>query len=213
MDWAEFTPLFEPPAGQVGGYLNLLNLHIDAESAIALIRAAIAASGSRLPERIEMLLSQPNWRPQLVGAAALFVGGEPQCLDALWSALDRPCWTSPQLAATAAHIDPDFEARAKLRIEQGCPMDWSAMLPKSMLERHSAQGPAGADGQSAKLLAVLLTLCGRREPEPVWLASLRNMPTVQALVRRDLDGSGDIALRWAARMEEPTSQQPRNMVP
>ena len=99
-----FAPLFGSGAQTpVRLYLELLSVMPDARHAVAAIREAGRQSGPHLDAEIVALLTELNWRPQLVGGVAVLVfGANDERLSALWAALGRPCWVSPQLAAVAS---------------------------------------------------------------------------------------------------------------
>jgi hypothetical protein len=193
--------LFEPGPATVPAYLVLLNLHDDDVPAIVdQLREAVAASGDKVEGLIERMLANPNWRIQIVGAAALLIAPSVNGITALWSALDRPCWTSPQLAAVASSVDPDFLAQAKLRLERGCKqhvaeaeMPWPA--------RHVALGPLSLDSHSAKLAASLAALCAREEGASIWLTPLMARADLKALIDLDVDEAASIALDWRDDIE------------
>jgi len=197
----EFHVLFEPGPATVPGYLVLLNLRDHAPAVIDQLRQAIDACGDRLGELIEQMLASPNWRPQLLGASALRISRGAQNIEALWSALDRPCWTSPQLAAVASRIDPDFLPHARARLEQGCPMNVSNAMGMSPLERHSALGPGSLTAHSAKSASALAALCAADGKADSGLDALLSGPKLRSLVDQDIDQSGSIALSWREKMD------------
>lgn len=193
----QFDPLFARGPAPVPGYLVLLNLHSHDVPAIAdQLRDAVAASGDRVEDLIEHMLATPNWRVQIVGAAALLITASSNGIKALWSALDRPCWTSPQLAAVASRVDRDFLAQARLRLDRGCKQDVAEAAEMPWPARHSALGPLSLDAHSAKLAASLAALCAREEGANLWLTPLLARADLKALIDLDVDGAASIALRW-----------------
>jgi hypothetical protein len=189
--------LFERGPVRVPAYLVLLNLHGDDTPAIVnQLREAVAASGDKVEELIARMLATPNWRVQLIGAAALLIAGSSNGIKALWAALDRPCWTSPQLAAVASRIDPAFLAEARLRLECGCRQDVAEVAEMPWPARHSALGPLSLDSHSAKLASALAGLCAREGGASSWLPDLMARPELQALIDLDVDQAASIALHW-----------------
>ncbi|MEO7691783.1 MAG: hypothetical protein ABIS51_21045 [Sphingomonas sp.] len=189
--------MFEPGPATIPAYLVLLNLHDDNAPAIVnQLREAVAASGDEVEDLIDGMLASPNWRVQIIGATALLIAPSANGITALWSALDRPCWTSPQLAAVASRLDPDFLAQARLRLESGCKQDVAEAAEMPWPARHVALGPLSLDSHSAKLAASLAALCGREEGASVWLTPLMARADLKAFVDLDVDEAASIALDW-----------------
>ena len=188
-DFGVFAPLFDE-----GRYLTFLNLSHQPEGDVAALKAIVQAAAPSLEADIVALLSPAHgWRPQVVGAsAAIVIGGvsEP-AIRALWAALEEPCWTSPQLAAATFLLDPDFDARARRRIEALClvdPVHWRRRHPDTNLSTRP-------DG---KQLAAMIVLC-RQRGAPDWLEPFVARPEVRAVLDTDRDQAGEIALRWLAQ--------------
>lgn len=189
-----FAALFGPEAL----YLSLLNLSPDCQKAIHEIEEALRCSSN--PEvEISSLLSDTNWRPQLVGAvAAVLDGPKAVVAQALWRAFDGGSWVSPQLAVCAFYVDRDFSVQAKARIERGCPVSIGAP-PRDLQEavvRHVEAGPAGPQARSAKAMAALLYLCGLRQECESWLGVFEHDPSVRRLLEEDPDRGDEIAKGW-----------------
>lgn len=142
------------------------------------------------------MLAHANWRPQLVGATALLLAPSEEGIKALWSALDRPCWASPQPAAVASRVDSDFIAKARHRLEEGCPMRLEEAAKMSMIERHSALGPTSLDAHSAKLASGLAALCKQDCSGETWLAVLFERADLSVAIDSDVDNAASIALHW-----------------
>lgn len=188
-DFGNFAPLF----GSGAPYLGLLHLM---KPPIDLLRSAILVSGDTLAEHIEPLLAHENWRPQLVGISAMLMAKNIESLPALWMAIDRPSWVSPQLTAAASLLDPTFETGARLRLERRCRLEIGSGHEAWTPERHSTLGPNSWFGHSAKLMTSLIALYGQMFPDSEWLAELGNEPDVVELCASDTHDGGGIALEW-----------------
>ncbi|HTR51967.1 MAG TPA: hypothetical protein VMJ10_14730 [Kofleriaceae bacterium] len=114
-----FAPMFER-----GRYLRFLHPYRSGGTPDPDVFEALAVadehahSTATLTEDLCTLLSDRNWRPNLVGGVVLVRTrmSNAAILEALWSAIDRPSWVSPQLAVAASKIDPEFTAKAHTRI-------------------------------------------------------------------------------------------------
>jgi hypothetical protein len=199
--FGDFGPLFERGPASVPGYLLLLGVRDDTPVAIDQIETAIEASGEQLGQQVVQMLRDLNWRPQLVAAATMLVGRLIGHLPELWSALGRPCWTSPQLAAVASRLDPDFLSNARMRLEVGCKMDVQEALAMSPIARHSALGPTSLDAHSNKLISALTALCSTEEAAEGWLPDIVARPEISHALELDTDHAGSIAVRWRTGMD------------
>ena len=159
-DFGAFAPVFDSPHG----YLALLNLSSDDSlEAVRLVHRCAAIDPDRTP--ILALLSDLNWRPTLVAAvAAAFIPLDTRILDALWHRFDAGSWVVPQIAVILATIDPDFQIQARHRLEAHCPLDSSELRALTMLERHSAAGPASGAQRSAKAASALQAILSAAVP-------------------------------------------------
>jgi len=197
----EFGP-FRALFGESGGYLSLLHISAHSVNSILKLRTVVAECGDQLDHYLGVLLAEQNWRPQLVAAAALVVADAPgNAIRALWAALDRPCWTSPQLAAAASRVDRAFLVEARKRLARRCRLQISADSSMNWLERHSAIGPQSFDGHSAKLFAALAVLCQRDPDSEAWLTALLEEEDARKLLANDGDRGGEIAVRWLSGLE------------
>ena len=75
------------------------------------------------------LLKDLNWRPNLVGAAAVARArmASGVVVRELWAALDRRSWVSPQLAVAASIVDPRFGDGARARMGRATGKAFSAL--------------------------------------------------------------------------------------
>ena len=105
----------------------------------------------------------------------------------------------PQIAVILSTIDPDFEIQARQRLEAHCPLDSSELRALSMVERHSAAGPAGDIRRSAKTASALESILSAANPRPAWLDAVLASDEHQQLVASDIDSAGSIAQIWGAR--------------
>jgi hypothetical protein len=201
-DFGAFAPVFE----SAHGYLALLNLSADDSSAaVRLVRQCAAIDTDR--SSILALLSDLNWRPTLVAAvAAAFLPLDTRITDALWHRFDSGSWVVPQIAVILASIDPDFQLQARQRLDAHCPLDSSELRALTMIERHSAAGPAGGTERSAKAASALQTILSAAVPQPEWFAAVLATPEHQELVALDIDAAGSIAQRWGERFAQIRQQ-------
>lgn len=201
-EFGAFAPVFN----LAHGYLALLNLSAnDSPAAVRLVRQCAVADTDR--SSILGLLSDLNWRPTLVAAvAAAFLPLDTRITDALWHRFDSGSWVVPQIAVILASIDPDFLRQARQRLEAHCPLDSSELRALTMIERHSAAGPAGGVERSAKSASALQTILSAAVPPPEWLAVVLASQGHQQLVASDIDAAGSIAERWGERFAQIRKQ-------
>jgi len=201
-DFGAFTPVF----GSAHGYLALLNLSDDGSpEAVRLVRQCAALDTDR--SSILALLSDLNWRPTLVAAvAAAFIPLDTRIADALWHRFDSGSWVVPQIAVILASIDPEFRLQARRRLETHCPLDFSELRALTMVERHSAAGPAGGAERSAKAASALQAILSAAVPQPEWLAGVLASPRHQEVVALDIDDAGSIAQSWSRRFAQIRQQ-------
>lgn len=109
--------------------------------------------------------------------------------------------------------DTQFVQRAKSRIDTIC----SVTPPKDLspAERHSATGPAGTAQRSAKNMASLLNLCGRKAEFSSWVAETRAQLAVGAMLKCDESGDKfpNIVDHWFRRITELLEQQGLSLSP
>lgn len=131
--------------------------------------------------------------------------------SAMWEAIDRGSWVTPQLVATAYLIDPDFRSHLVQRLENRCAISVPAGL--SPLQRHSATGPAGAVQRSAKLQSALMSI-GKRAPTlaPL-LEPFSSDPEFMKLLKEDRDRSGEIAASWGDQVVAVFSERNLSLAP
>src|SRR5688572_15284893 len=177
-EFGVFAPVFE----SAHGYLALLNLSAeDSIDAVRLVRQCAVADVDR--SAILELLRDLNWRPTLVATvAATFLPPDSRIIDALWHRFDSGSWVVPQIAVVLSEVDPAFQAQARRRLETRCPLDSTELRALTMIERHSAAGPAGGNERSAKAASALEDIVAAISPQPVWLAPIIATSEHQALV-------------------------------
>lgn len=186
---------------QVPRYLLLLDMAPAAREAIVAIREAIASSGARLDAEIDALLTERNWRPQLVGCVALVVAGPNESrLASLWGAINRPCWTSPQLVASASLVDEHFDERARARLDRRGGLDVREAVAMPWLLRHSALGPQSVEAHWAEVVAALLRMCELRTSAATGITTYAATEELRKLVATDTGRGGDIAEAWAGAL-------------
>lgn len=169
-DFGAFAPVFETSHG----YLALLNLAgDDPEARVRRVRDCCSAPSAAAD--VEMLIGEPDWRPNLVAVvAAFFLPPWSRNLDRFWKRLDSATWVSPQIAVGLSIIDPDFSAQCRVRLERF--------------------------DRSAKAANALSWLAARIEPTPAWLPQILNSPEHLALIASDVDEGDLIAADWHGRI-------------
>lgn len=96
-------------------YLAFLSMRgTEVESEINKLRAVFAEHSPEVLEKdLICLLTSRNWRYHNIACAAIAAGFvTDRSLEWLWKCIHGGSWTSPQLVATAAYVDPDFPVRA-----------------------------------------------------------------------------------------------------
>lgn len=196
-----FEPLFESTCG----YLKLLHLGgDDSTKAVALVTDCCRQTGDPYRD-IRQLLADPNWRLHLVAAVAVIVSDyDSETTKCLWHCIDRGSWVTPQIGVALYLVDPDFELHSRTRLEAGCPVDVSNLMPMTNPERHSAAGPAITVERSAKAAATLLQLLRQTSPLPNWVERVSDSEDMQSLLAEDFDPSASIADGWLHRIKEIT---------
>jgi hypothetical protein len=92
-------------------FLSMKGAEIDAE--IAKLRALFSEHPPDVLERdVACLLTARNWRVHNIACAVMAAGFvSDRSLISLWRCIHDGSWTSPQLVATAAYVDPEFESK------------------------------------------------------------------------------------------------------
>ncbi|WP_437618196.1 hypothetical protein [Sorangium sp. So ce1151] len=135
-------------------------------------------------------------RPHLVGAIALLLD-QSETLDRnlLWCAIDAGSWVTPQLIDTAVFVDPSFPEKARVRVDEQCPV----LVPVGLTpaERHSATGPDGMLGRSAKMLASLLAASASIPSLERWASDLQRDVRIEQVLKEDAwNKSDEIVASW-----------------
>jgi hypothetical protein len=165
-----------PTRKSLANYLAFLSLRgpeIGAE--IEKLRSLF--SGHRvevLEHDVICLLMARNWRLHNIACVFLAAGFVTErSLGALWQCIHAGSWASPQLVATAAYIDRDFEQKAR-----------------HLLTQHSTYF------KSIVPLAEIL----RAEHGSVWLEDTSASINLREAQEIDRDNSGAIGLGWLANL-------------
>lgn len=96
-------------------YLAFLSMRgTEVEGEIDKLRAMFSEHPPEVLERdVICLLTSRNWRYHNIACAAIAAGFViDRSLESLWKCIHDGSWTSPQLVATAAYVDPSFPMRA-----------------------------------------------------------------------------------------------------
>ncbi|WP_133155061.1 hypothetical protein [Kinneretia aquatilis] len=104
----------------ISNYLAFLSMRgSEIQDEVNKLRNALTQPDPAHLERdIVSLLHARNWRFHNIACVAIACTGASESLLAeLWSCIAAGSWTSPQLAATAAYVDPEFRQKATRLIE------------------------------------------------------------------------------------------------
>src|SRR5882724_2217793 len=161
----------------VANYLAFLSLRgPEIHEEIAKLRSALTQPMSAHLERdLTLLLRARNWRFHNIACVAIACSGASETLLAeLWLCIRSGSWTSQQLVATAAYVDPDFQRKAALLVDDQTTYYKSIV---SLAELLAAKAPKFA------------------LPEP----ARANLSEATAI---DRDNSGTIAVGWYKNLVE-----------
>lgn len=194
-EFGPFRVAFDKTREDVPGHLALLNLFSDdVPEELRRIQRVVRGEPDA-PIYIDRLLSDANWRPHLVAAAAILFSPKPtRHHSRLWAAIDAGSWVTPQLVVTAYLSDTGFIERAMSRVSRRCPVIVPGGL--SPVERHSATGPGGTVDRSAKMMASLVAVCEQIGSIRSWLDEEISKRDATKLISADFDGSGAIVEDW-----------------
>jgi len=154
----------------ISNYLAFLSLRgPQIKEEIHKLRAALAEpTQAHLERDLATLLRARNWRFHNIACVALACAKPSETLLAeLWNCIRAGSWTSPQLSATAAFVDPAFSAKSGRIIED------SATFYKSIVS-----------------LGALLSAANT---PPNSVAAIANLKEALLI---DRDSSGNIAVNW-----------------
>jgi hypothetical protein len=158
----------------VTNYLAFLSLRgVEMQEEVGKLRAALAEpTPAHLERDLTKLLRARNWRFHNIACVAIACERPSETvLDELWACIQAGSWTSPQLAATAAFVDPAFPQKATRLIEDSTTYYKSIVSLAALLAR--------VDGASRSDTA---------------------MANISEATSIDRDGSGDIAVKWHANL-------------
>jgi hypothetical protein len=156
------------------------------------------------PGTIVDLLGRPGWRDHLPGAVAVLLSPRSGDLcGAMWGAIERGSWVSPQLAVALSRCDAQFVARARERISAGCPITPPRL--DSVLLQHVVTGTSVREAHSAKEMTALLYLL-RTIGDAEWAKATSHLPLVAHCVERDRDQGHRIAAFWSDALQERLSE-------
>jgi hypothetical protein len=166
----------KPCRVSVANYLAFLSLRgSDIKAEVQKLRSALSVPTSQHLERdIAVLLQASNWRFHNIACVAIACcGASDELLSQLWRRVQLGSWTSPQLAATAAFVDPSFASKAS-----------------SMVEDQSTY---------YKSIVGLAALLGQSQLPSLSPVAQVNIAEASAI---DRDNSGAIAVGWHANLCE-----------
>jgi hypothetical protein len=191
MTLAAFGPFalaFEKDGLRVPGYLTLLHLGFEQDVQVVIDRIQQAMADDGRQRWVDALLAERDWRPHLPAAIAFLLDRRSLLArDSLWRAIDSASWVTPQLVVAAFFSDPQFVARASVR-----------------LERYSAGPNASDDDQpSAKVVASLIGASALIPELNPSVERWRENPAIESVLLLDAawDRSEGIVLTWMAAVK------------
>jgi hypothetical protein len=159
-------------------YLAFLSMRGDEiNSEVEKLRRVLGQHTAEELERdIARLLNARNWRFHNIACVALAVGrSSERSIAALWECLSSGSWTSPQLAATAAYIDPLFQAKALGAVENHVTYYKSIVSLAEILKSDLGVSLPEASGANKNLLEARSIDRDNSGAIAIgWLANLRN---------------------------------------
>ncbi|WP_438003312.1 hypothetical protein WME89_31010 [Sorangium sp. So ce321] len=206
---------------------TLLHVEVPPHAAVAVVESSLDQPEAQIViDRVERALSagdparwvaalfrDANWRPHLVGAIALLLD-QSETLDRnlLWCAIDAGSWVTPQLIVTAVFVDPSFPEKARVRVDEQCPV----LVPVGLTpaERHSATGPDGLLGRNAKMLASLLAASASIPSLERWASDLQRDVRIEQLLKEDAwNKSDEIVASWMTNVRRAFLERGRILAP
>ena len=161
----------------IANYLAFLSLRgSEIQDEVCKLRSALTQpTPAHLERDIVRLLRARNWRFHNIACVAIACAGASNSVIAeLWACIEAGSWTSPQLAATAAYIDPEFMQKAI-----------------QLVEDHRTYY------KSIVALAALLS-----ELSPGTTLSDAALECLSEATSMDRDNAGTIATSWKRNLEE-----------
>jgi hypothetical protein len=168
-------------------YLALLNLGGDddelTESIATLSKLTVCDSWQVDTVR---LLSDMNWRSHLAPVVSYLTidGSNHEVDEAIWKAIQRGSWVSPQLVASLHIKHFDFSSRITSLFSTGVEREAGTML-----ELHVATGPGNDDSRLGKIVNSLSGLGFNDWGE-------MSIQKIEELKKKDFDNADQISQRW-----------------
>ena len=188
VDYHSFEPILTDKAGPDSAQANqLIKLGMHSIPALQAIRGILENDEldcKKVASQIDAMLFSRDWRAHLVAAAAIALGAaSDELLLCLWRALDAGSQAMPQLAATAAYLDPEFDI---------------SVFSRLVNELASPHGRS-ATGMAAMLALFRLSPSAGSREEAADFATDADM---QAILAQEQEGGGMAALVWLEGLRE-----------
>jgi O-acetyl-ADP-ribose deacetylase (regulator of RNase III) len=180
-----------------GLYLHLLHLNDAAgeqSSQCARWLRRLAEEELYWEEDTLRLLEERGWREHLGAAVSFYLCSRPHpaILDALWKALSRGSWVSPQLLVVLSQRDPHFAPKLDRLLTRGVQAESSG----NALVDHVEQGPGDDNSRLGKIANAALGLAR----SGVWQPTPETETRARQLAGYDQDGGDDIAASWLKKL-------------
>ena len=205
-DFGPYSVAFANTGRNRNSYYALKSLTTKRGLEAAIVVRDVALSGDT-EEFVLRMLRDINWRPNMVAAVSTYYRAYPSTITQMWAALDAGSWVTPQLAVVLSIRDTEFTRQAIARLNRGCPVsDDPEYRVETAAAQHSAQGPAGSQGRSAKSASSLFAILQADSPDEPNTIALADDADLQRLIANDVDRGGAIAISWRDKLLEMDAQ-------
>lgn len=200
-DFGPFVALFS--GDRSAAYLSFLGMRsAEVQGALTSLSDVLRATDDA-DRYFEVMFQSRNWRPHLVAAVAVLLSHDRVAYaSALWRTFDSGSWVAPQLAVVLYLSDPEFAREAKQRIESRSSVTVATDLGAHL--EHTAR---------SKNIVSLLRVVSYLPSETNWVASQLERAEVRALIKGDIDSSGDIVDSWLEAVRIQFTRFSRDLSP
>jgi len=139
-----------------------------------------------------LLLSDRNWRTQIIGVVGSFAFRyQEQVISKMWELFDQDNWISPQIAASLFLQDKDFVEKAVVRIDMIC-----KTKNKTVMESYKMVNIKTIP-RSVKALISLLVLCRQVPSLEDWVNKKLISPEFKKIiVNPNIEQINNLCMNW-----------------